>query len=269
MRSLLSEVWAVLFFSLRVVNLFAFSFFFFFIFRFWFFTLVSKLVSASGRPEVRVIIRAGRKLIFVLTCCAGRARERGCLSSFWGCLWERLQTLGGYAVWKAFCWAEACNCLSNPSLSFFYTHTHTVVCFFFSSLSYWVGCSWLDYIIMLEDPLLSALFRNILETWSVFFYAALGASSLILGGSLHPTTSHELQLKGTRGVHVEHCSHCAEGRKGSLLIDGTRANISCTSPGYQRNVITSAAPRFMDTLQPHWHTFSKGPGAHPCCNLTL
>ena len=54
---------------------------------------------------------------------------------------------------------------------------------------------------MLEDPLLSALFRNILKTWSVFFYAALKASSLILGGSLHPTASHELQLKG-RGVFM-------------------------------------------------------------------
>lgn len=108
------------FFSLGVVKLFS-------VFFFWFFTLVSKSVTASGWPEECVIIRAGRKLIFVLTCCAGRAREIGCLNSFWGCLWERLQTLGGYAVWKAFCWAEACNCLSNPSLSFFYTHT--VICF--------------------------------------------------------------------------------------------------------------------------------------------
>lgn len=72
--------------------------------------------------------------------------------------------------------------------------------FFLVCPTEWAAADWIT-LSCLKTPLLSALFRNILKTWSVFFYAALGASSLILGGSLHPTASHELQLKG-RGVFM-------------------------------------------------------------------
>lgn len=66
-------------------------------------------------------------------------------------------------------------------------------------------------------------------------------------------------VEGTRGTHVEHCSHCAKRRKESLLIDGSWVLISCTSPGYQRNALSSVGHGLLTAslthfFRRHWHT---------------
>lgn len=83
------------------------------VFAFRCYTLVHKFRLLVSQMNVSSLEQA-LKLIFVQTCRAGRAGSR--VSMAFEAVPERLQTLGGYVFWKPFCWAEACNCLSSPSL---------------------------------------------------------------------------------------------------------------------------------------------------------
>lgn len=105
-------------------------------------------------------------------------------------VWAAAKT-GWKCFWKAFCCAEACNCLSNPSLplSFKHTHIHTVYAHssptFFLEFVLVISCNSVDDIMKLED-LLSTLFRNISNIARVLcFLSCYPQGELAHSGRVH------------------------------------------------------------------------------------